>query len=76
MNQRKMKGLCVAIALLSAGAAQAEEPISIESLLQEMVDQPGRREKWAAAAPEVLETFNWDIASQIFRQRYKSLHGL
>lgn len=53
-----------------------EKPAEIARVLQEMVDQPGRREKWAAAAPAVLETFNWDIASQIFLQRYKSLYRL
>ncbi len=50
-----------------------EDPKEIGRVLQHMVDHPELRKKWSAAGPEVFETFNWDGASQVFKQRYQLL---
>lgn len=51
----------------------ASDPAQIGAVLQEMVDAPADRQKWAAATPAVLETFNWENASQVLRRNYKNL---
>ncbi|MEM8484187.1 MAG: glycosyltransferase [Bacteroidota bacterium] len=51
----------------------ASDPAQIGAVLQEMVDAPADRAKWAAASPAVFETFNWENASQVLRRNYKNL---
>lgn len=51
----------------------AANPVEIASVLQQMVDAPEDRKKWAAAAPAVLETFSWENASQVLRRNYENL---
>ena len=50
-----------------------DKPEEIARVLQQMIDDPAQCKSWSAGAERVLETFNWEIASQIFRRIYKNL---
>lgn len=50
-----------------------EDPKAIAAVLNEMVASPAKRHKWAANAPMVFETFNWEKASEEFKRVYRHL---
>ncbi len=49
------------------------DPVEVAKVLQEMVDAPADRKRWSDTTSAVLETFNWENASQVFRRNYKNL---
>ena len=49
------------------------DAIGLRSALQEMVDDVAARQSWAANAPLVFGTFNWEIASDRFIRAYRQL---
>lgn len=50
-----------------------EDPSVIANVLNEMIAAPDLRQKWAANAPKVFETFNWEMASENFKRVYRPL---
>ena len=49
------------------------DPSALVEALREMVQHPERRARWASHAPRVLETFNWEAASERLQRIYRAL---
>lgn len=49
------------------------DPEALVRALQEMVEHPEARARWASHAPRALETFQWEKASQSFQHVYSNL---
>ncbi len=49
------------------------DPLSVGKTLQNMLTDPVSMKRWSAAALKATETFNWDVASQPFREAFRAL---
>ncbi|MFK7845040.1 MAG: glycosyltransferase [Rhodothermales bacterium] len=50
-----------------------EDPVEIGHVLQQIVDAPARDPESLTKSAKVLETFNWEKASEVFWRKYKNL---
>ena len=50
-----------------------QDQAALVRALRDMVEHPERRARWASHAPRVLETFNWEAASERLQRIYRDL---